>query len=212
MVIGITFIISLALFCISVYVSYREHFSDNLTIREMEKYEQIIRKKYENYINGFRGKAIDKDDFGIDIDLLTKDLKLQVKVSEDIPETYRSSLNEPDTEGYNGLILHSEDKTRYADRFDIIHEIVHYLVDVGNGKKVDKSFARVHRGNARGHREQIIDYYVAAITIPQDDLRKRISKHAGDPYDKQFIAELMEFYKQPEDTIIRRIGEVKVLS
>lgn len=211
-IIFLTILAVLFLFYLSMVYSYKGQVSDTVTLAEMEMCERVIHRNFEEYLNQFRKRASDGSEHSLDIEALARDLGLQVEESYNLPQNYRGSLNEATSSNYNGLIQYSKDKVLYAANFDITHEIIHYLVDIGKGKQVSQSFARLHHGNSRGHREQIIDYYAAAVAIPQADLRDRLSNYAGNPYDEKFVLNLMEIYKQPKDTIVRRIGEVLALS
>lgn len=84
-----------------------------------------------------------------------------------------------------------------------MHEIAHYLKDVGVGKRVSTSFARTHHGDPRSHQEQVTDYYAAAMAIPKDSLEKRIIACPVDPYSEDFVAKMMEVYNQPNETVRR---------
>lgn len=196
--------------------AFRNQVTNTITLADMKYCERQIKKKYRIYTDIARKVDNENDIDTIDIPELAEHLNLQM---ENVP----SSFLEKDTRacldiaiensGYNGIIRYTSDGDNdYESNFDLIHEIMHYLKDVGAEKKVTKSFARMNHGNRRGYHEQMIDYYAAAVAIPKESLQKRIRSHIGDPYDDCFVEKLTDIYKQPKNMIIRRIGEVEALS
>lgn len=128
---------------------------------------------------------------------------------------------EPDTEAelrpcseydYFGLIRVS--KKYINTKFAYIHEIIHYLKDVGVGNRVEKIYARKTKGNTKDDHEQEVNYATAAIILKYQDMKKYIVT-----YDKskpkldelKFINEICENYGQERTTVIRRIKEVRKL-
>lgn len=208
----LTVVTVLVFFVLSLYFSYRGQSSAGISLAQMERCERRIKNGFENFLVDFRVKSDSGETFYLDINGLATELKLQLEATNELPEQYRGSLNEPTGEQYNGLIRYAQDSDELLVNFDILHEIVHYWFDVGEGEKVSRSFARLHHGNTRGYREQIIDYYVAAVAIPKMDLMKRLREYTGDPYDNEFVTSLISVYRLPKDTITRRISEVLELA
>ena len=113
---------------------------------------------------------------------------------------------------YNGLIRVNK---KYINiRFAYMHEIIHYLRDVGFGNRVEKVFERKTRGNTKDQHEQEVDYATAA-TI----LRYKVMKDIILNYDRSkpkrdellLIYDICDKYNQEPTTVIRRIKEVRIL-
>lgn len=211
-------ILPVIIFALTMIIAYKGKHTDKLTIYEMKKCEKDICLDLEKDFEGFRVKDQKRNAHYLNTYALAEALKLKIIEDGNISEKNRGQLDEPDELEYNGTIKYRKDKDKidkYAVNFDIIHEIMHYILDVGKGNKVAQSFPRFHHGYQRGHREQIIDYYAAAVAIPKDDLiallRDKEISLCDDIYDNRVISELMDIYKQPRDTVIRRIKEVLVL-
>lgn len=198
-------------FSLIMYLTFKRQLSNSVTFAEMERYEDEIERKYYKYVTQYRITQRDSEE-AVDIDALTKDLGLKV-VKDSMLSSVRGVLEASKSSEYKGIIrLAMNEDNPYSENFDIMHEIVHYIKDVGVGKRVDTSFARTHHGNPRSHQEQIVDYFAAAMAIPKDSLEKRIGAYGGDPFSEEFVTEMMEVYNQPAETVCRRINEVIALS
>lgn len=209
-------IVILGCFSLVMYLKFKDQMTDKVTFAEMEKCEYLIPKRYEKHIGPYRRIKHDKSIGALDVMALASGLGLKISSdSSPMTENERCVLGISDSSEYNGIIYVREGETdRKSQNFDIMHEIVHYLKDVGAKKKVSKSFARTHHsdGYRRGHQEQIVDYYAAAMAIPAESLRARINAYHGNPRDEEFIKEMMEIYEMPRETVVRRINEVSFLS
>ena len=196
--------------------AFRNQLTNTITLADMKYCERKIKKQYRTHTK--KNRIIDKERNvdTLDVEELAKDLSLKLQIVSDssLREDVRAYLDvAPQNSGYNGIVCYVRNGDNdYEANFDIIHEIMHYLNDVGHGKKVTKSFARVYHGNQREYHEQMIDYYAAAVAIPKESLQERIRIHSGNPHDESFINELADIYKQPKETVKRRIGEVLALS
>ena len=208
----IAFAIILGGFSLIMYLKFKDRLSNSVTFAEMEKCEDEIEKKYSEYVKRYRITKQDGELDAVDIDALTKELHLQV-VQDPQLSSVRGVLMASESPEYNGVIrLAANEDKRYSKNFDIMHEIAHYLKDVGVGKRVSTSFARTHHGDPRSHQEQVTDYYAAGMANPKDSLEKRIIACPVDPYSEDFVAKMMEVYNQPNETVRRRINEVIALS
>lgn len=203
------------LLCITLF-AFRNQLTNTITLADMKYCERQIRNKYRTYTEDTREINSTKNVDALNIDKLAKCLSLQMEVvaESSLPEGVRAYLDAaPKSSGCNGVVRYAcNGENDYESNFDLIHEIMHYLNDVGAGKQVTKSFARLYHGNRRGYHEQVIDYYAAAVAIPKESLQERIRIFNGNPYDDCFVSQLSDVYKQPKETIIRRIGEVMALS
>ena len=122
-----------------------------------------------------------------------------------------SQLGPASQNSFNGEILIAKTKIDYLPRFRCYHELIHYFKDVGEGKKVCKVYGKDPQGETKSHREQIINYYAAAIAVPRYSLIEDLKNNSGSKENDEFINNLMIKYKQPEITIRRRIEEVSRL-
>lgn len=208
----VTLIIALCLFYKCMISAFPTARDNAVSIAEMERCENDIRLNFQNYVDDYRNTANIAGNDDLNVHQLAEFLGLKVEKA-DMSNAMRGMLVPAESRQYYGIIRIPEGmKKKYSEEFDIIHEIVHYIRDVGVGKRVSTSYARTSHGNYRSHKEQVVDYYAAAIAIPADSLRKRLYLHDGDPYDALFVSELVEVYKQPKETIKRRIAEVIALS
>lgn len=199
--------------CIPI-LFFRNQETNTVTLADMRYCERRIRDKYQKYTEKNRITDNKQNIEKLNIEQLATSLSLRMEVASDLPEGTRARLDTaPSNSKYNGVVRYVRNGHKdYDSNFDIIHEIMHYLNDVGVGKQVTKSFTRLHHGNKRKYHEQVIDYYAAAVAIPKESLQMRIRLHNGNPYDECFVNQLADIYEQPKEMIIRRIGEVIALS
>ena len=192
----------LPLLVLVLFVFHSCERNNGITILEMFRFEKDIQK---NLLPLFA----QNDCFDI-----ANKYKLVVATDIDSSEINgKESQLGPARDGvYNGEILIAKTDVEYLPRFRCYHELIHYFKDVGKGKKVCRVYGKDPKGETQSHREQIINYYAAAIAVPRDDLQKDLNHFSGSKYDTCFIDELMKKYQQPEATIRRRIEEVSRLS
>lgn len=179
--------------------------------RRMLSVEDML--KYEQWIEEEEGKDITSFD---NYSKLADELNLKVKYLSDneMSKNTEAELSPIDENtGFLGLITI---KDAYKEtKFAYMHEIIHYLYDVGKGKRVKEKFTRMVKGKTKDKHEQDINYITAAATMKMADIKKAIQK-----YDEQkpfvdelnFINELSKRYNQSPDAVIRRIQEVRRLS
>lgn len=175
--------------------------SNGVTVQEMYKFEYDIQKNYSTIFKG-------KDCYDI-----AAEYKLLVKTDVDPKDIdgKESQLGPTNEEDYNGQILIAKTDVEHLQRFRCYHELVHYLKDVGAGKVVRKTYGKDPSGETSSHREQIINYYAAAIAVPNSELREDLDKRQDAEGNSEFVKRLMGKYKQPKVTIERRIREVNRL-
>ena len=206
------FVSPIAVFVFIMLFAFRGKHSDGLTIEEMKSSEKDIQHRRREILEKAMVEREDGTHY-LDPYILAKELKLEIVEDNDIPVRNRGLLDKPRNPAqYNGTIRYREKPDdKYASNFDIVHEIMHYIYDVGVGKVVAQSFPRVHHGYRRGHKEQKIDYYAAAAAIPINELRSILQTKGNTP-NKELITDLMEMYRQPKETVARRVNEVRVLA
>ena len=196
----ISFLLPLIALVVFIFRSC-EH-SNGITILEMFRFEKDIQK---NLLPLFG----QRDCFD-----MAKMSKLIVATNVDSSEINgkESQLGPARQNDYNGEILIAKTEVDYLPRFRCYHELIHYFKDVGEGKKVCKVYGKDPQGETQSHKEQIINYYAAAIAVPRNSLLKDLETRHNSKDDTQFIDELMKKYQQPETTIRRRIEEVSRLN
>lgn len=174
-----------------------------LSVDEMKLYEQEINSILDRY--DLRGLS--------DEELLKRlNLNLEYVMDNQLGKAKKAGLYPPEDESSNGTIkikISSENKDQ---RFSYMHEIVHYLCDVGFGNKVKEIYTRGEKGSQKDFSEQKIDYQAAAISLPRSEfadlLRAYDAKIIG-KNELQIIEDLETKYKQPRKAIERRIKEVR---
>lgn len=148
---------------------------------------------------------------------IAEKLKLQVCYvdASALSKDKKATLSPPIESGYNGLIKILKNNKTADKNFSYMHEIVHYLFDVGIGNIVTKEYTRKVKGKTGTIEEQNTNYLAAAILIPinsilsdlkyYDDNRRTID-------EIKFVHDLMSKYNQSRTAIFRRIKEARELS
>lgn len=124
-----------------------------------------------------------------------------------------AELGPIDDEAYLGLIRLRKELTKY--KFAHSHEIIHYIFDVGYGKRVTKTFTRKRKGKTDCVEEQKTNYMAAAYIMPFGQIAEKLQEY-DDSHPKmdeiKFISDLKRYYGQSETAVVRRIREVRKLS
>lgn len=164
----------------------------------------------EDWIDSLPKEIIDH----LDDDDLPEKLKLKVEYvdNDELPTDTEAELRPIEDKSYNGLIRIS-DKNRKT-RFPYMHEIIHYLKDVGVDNRVERVFARKVTGKTESIDEQHVNYLTAASVMRYQEVKKKLIE-----YDKKrpkmdelaFVEALCKEYNQERVAVIRRIGEVRRL-
>lgn len=140
--------------------------------------------------------------------------KLQLKVEyvdpEELPKDTEAELAPTEEEGYMGVIRINK---RYRNKsFSYMHEIIHYLHDVGRGKRVVLCFSRKTKGKTNSVHEQRINYLTAGNIMKYREIKKALQRY-DDSFPKmdelEFIENLCDKYGQEKVAVIRRIREVR---
>ena len=149
---------------------------------------------------------------------VAKELKLKVlfvpaiSLSSDV-EAVLEPIDTANADLYNGLI---RIKDEYKNsRFAYVHELLHYIMDIGAGKKVDRSFARNIKGKTKDVEKQEMNYMTAATLLPKEAIEKRIRE-----YDQKhpkmdeiaLVRSICQDYSQSWDSVIRRIQEIRKIN
>lgn len=165
----------------------------------------------EDWIDEVYSKIVEAD---IPDENTLKSLKLKLEyIDQDkFDQETEAELCPTDENGYLGLIRVS--RKYLHSKFAYVHEIIHYLKDVGIGNRVEKVYARRTKGNTQDNHEQEVNYATAATILKYKDMKKIIVE-----YDKskpkmdelKFVEDLCIKYGQERTTVIRRIREVRSL-
>lgn len=144
--------------------------------------------------------------------IVSEKLKLKVEYTSpsNLAPHVEAELRPIDDSEYNGLIRVNTDLM--GKTFAYLHEIIHYLRDVGIGNKVDKVFTRKAQGHTESVHEQKINYATAAYIIPYNEIEQSIREYdASRPKmdELEFVNSFCNRYNQSRDVVIRRIQEVR---
>lgn len=147
-----------------------------------------------------------------DEDLFEK-LRLKVEYVDDMDDDNEAELLPIEDDYYLGLIRLRKELKKY--KFAYSHEIIHYIFDIGYGRKVDRTFARKRKGKTESIDEQRTNYKAAAYIMPciqiTESLRGYDKSHPRAD-ELKFLKHLQQFYGQSEEAVIRRIREVRKLT
>ena len=139
-------------------------------------------------------------------------LKVHYIAPEKLDPYVEAELRSSDERDFCGLIrVNSE---LQGKRFAYLHEIMHYLYDVGMGNRVGTGqvFTRKIKGHTENEHEQRINYLTAAAIIPYVKLEKKLKEYdeSRPKMDEiKFVNDCCREYGQPRDAVIRRIQEVR---
>lgn len=162
--------------------------------------------------NALRNSKLYSLNLSADDSQLSEKLRLKVEYVSDMSDDNEAELLPIDDDNYYGLIRLRKELKKY--KFAYIHEIIHYIFDVGYGNKVTTCFARKKKGKTNSREEQRTNYMAAAYIMPSEQIREELYN-----YDRTipkmdeivFIRTLQTRYEQNETAVIRRIREVRKL-
>lgn len=92
---------------------------------------------------------------------LFKKLQLKVEYVDDMNNDNKAELLPADDGIHLGIIRLRKELKKY--KFAYIHEIIHYIFDIGYGNKVTKAYARKRQGKTDSYDEQRINYKTAVV-------------------------------------------------
>ncbi len=139
-------------------------------------------------------------------------LKIETVSEGELPPDTEAVLEPTKENGFNGVIRIRQSKEE--NKFACLHEIMHYVFDVGCGNLVTNTYSRKTKGNTPDKHEQKINYLAAAHAMPMGKFSEKIKE-----YDKsspkmdeiKFVDDLSKTFQQPHNVVIRRIQEVRSL-
>lgn len=141
---------------------------------------------------------------------LAKNLKLDVQYCDtsDLPKDVEAKLSPTNKDSFNGTIMILNNSA--ISKFSFIHEIMHYIRDVGVGNRVIKEYTRKSKGNTESNEEQEINYLTAALVMPIQQIASDLDEFEGKvEFDDDFWSKMMEKYDQTKEAIMRRFIEVR---
>lgn len=174
----------------------------SFTVKEMKEMENALR---ESELYTYNLSADDSE--------LSRKLGLKVEYVTDMADDNEAELLPIDDDNYYGLIRLRKELKKY--KFAYIHEIIHYIFDVGYGNKVTQCFSRKKKGKTNSCDEQRTNYMTAAYIMPSEQITDELYyyDHNIPKMDEiVFIRALQARYEQSETAVIRRIREVRKLN
>lgn len=143
---------------------------------------------------------------------LEKELRLDVQYLEksEMPKDVEATLSPSSDEKYYGVIkILKGSKTK----FPYIHEIMHYLKDVGIGKKVEREYTRKVKGKTDSIAEQDINYLTAASVMPISKIETYLEdfERITGKEEEVFLRKMARQFEQDTDAVLRRFIEVRSL-
>lgn len=145
--------------------------------------------------------------------ILKDNLRLDVQYmgNDELPADVEALL-EPSTDNrYLGVIKILADRTT---KFPYMHEIMHYIRDVGVGNKVNRVYTRKVTGKTDSEEEQEINYLTAAAVMPISKVKEDLPgfEQTDSSSEDIFIDEMVKKYGQEYETVRRRFIEVRSIS
>ena len=173
----------------------------SFTVEEMEAMEHELKASilHELKLNAEDSQLSDK-------------LGLKVEYVTEMEDDNEAELLPIPGDSYYGLIRVRKELEKY--KFAYIHEVIHYIFDVGYKNKVNQCFSRKRKGKTESPEEQRINYKTAAYIMPLEQIAEELRKydHSSPKMDElRFIHDLQTRYEQSETAVIRRIREVRKL-
>lgn len=207
---------------IIVILRIKTKYDSDFSVQQMEQMERRLKDSELFTVEKLKGCR--------DAMELCKQLNLKVEYYDDDDSTKDSELENEgvkleknkeamlthcEDENYNGLIVLRRKLESF--KFACIHEIIHYIFDVGYGEKVpvDVCYSRGETGKTIGIKEQGTNYLTAAYIMPYDEIAEEIKEYDNSKPkmdELKFLRNLELKYEQSRLAVIRRIREVRRLS
>lgn len=122
-------------------------------------------------------------------------------------EAELSPIEDPNFQGV--IRINSEYQN---NAFSYLHEIMHYLIDVGAGNQVQQTYTRKSTGCVDSDHDQEINYAMASFMMPYAEMLKAIENYDKNKFrmnEIKFVSDLARKYRQSDRAIIHRIQEVR---
>ena len=177
--------------------------------RKIDKLEKI--KQLEDEVSSLNVKKYCGNE-SVSAENLAKNLELEVCYCEpnDLPEDVEATLSPTEDRNYLGIIKILSDS---AAVFSYMHEIIHYLRDVGAGNRVSRAFTRKKQGKTDSLEEQDINYLTAAVIMPYEQIEQDLNEYENTSLkdEEEFLDRMAIKYGQEKDAVLRRFIEVRGL-
>ncbi len=177
----------------------------SLSVKQMNRMEQRVKKECnDNYSVGA----------GLTAEELSKKLGLLVEYGIDgFADGLVAELIPPrqDDNSCKGIIRINKKYSSDAS-FSYMHEIMHYILDVGVGNKVSRQYTRMETGKTENFHEQEINYAIVAYLMPLDEILEALNEFdstEGKRDYKGLIESLCVKYGQNDTTVLRRLHEAR---
>ena len=177
------------------------HKKNKLTTSEMIKLEEWLEANCIPHIGPFTSEE--------DLSARLK-LKVEYVDPKNLDKFVEAELVPATSPEFNGLIKVSAKCEGNA--FAYLHEIIHYIYDVGIGNRVNETFARMSKGHTKTEHEQKINYMAAAYSMRYDKVEPKIREYdeSRPKMDElKFVSDMCREFNQPRAVVIRRIQEVR---
>lgn len=152
------------------------------------------------------------DGENISLPVLAKNLGLNVQYCDasELPEDVEATLSPTTSDEYHGVIKILE---ILDSSFSYMHEIIHYLKDVGAGNRVQKVYARKKQGKTDSSEEQDVNYLTAAASMPYSQISQLLDEfeNADSEEEKALLNRMSEKYEVKTEAVLRRFIEVRNL-
>lgn len=180
-----------------------------LTASEMVKMEKLVQEKC--------GELGPSSQYDLPSGLLARiNLKLVPESDESFPKDKIAILapcRDVDKGKCNGIVRIRE--SRKEETFPVMHEIMHYILEVGISQEVTEERANTIAGEEKTFKEQLIDYAAAAYLIPIEDISDMLAQYDKENPKQDLLKKTLEMSKQyncSTETVVRRIKEARKIS
>lgn len=180
------------------------------TLIKAQKSKQVARmKELECELESYNIPQLCGNHFSGDV--LASKLGLNISYYNSLPVDVEAELLPPNDDKYFGTIKISKN---CPNKFSYMHEIIHYLKDVGVGHRVEHSFARKKRGKTDSLEEQEVNYLTAAAVMPIAKILVDLKEYESINSDEEnnFLSSMAEKYGQDINAVSRRFAEVRNLA
>lgn len=148
----------------------------------------------------------------ISASVLAKNLGLNVQYCDasELPEDVEATLSPTSDSEYHGVINILE---KLTSNFSYMHEIIHYLKDVGAGNRVQKVYARKKQGKTDSAEEQDVNYLTAAASMPYSQISLWLDEfeNADSEEEQALLDRMSKKYEVKAEAVLRRFIEVRNL-
>lgn len=103
----------------------------------------------------------------------------------------------------------NRERTAEFKRFIIAHELGHFKMKYNESEY--KIFAQREKKHGRNDEENDTDYFAACLLMPREEFKCEYEKQK-DKSITSIVRELSEIFRVPEESVLRRLQEVDLIS